>query len=70
MLEPIIWIIAIELTGLAGIPISFKLFSNLPDKGYTLNKALTLVLIGYLFWIVSITGFTTCLLYTSPSPRD
>ena len=59
MLEPIIWIIAIELTGLAGIPISFKLFSNLPDKGYTLNKALTLVLIGYLFWIVSITGFTT-----------
>ena len=37
MLEPIIWIIAIELTGIVGIPISFKLFPNLPDKGYTIN---------------------------------
>ena len=56
MLEPIIWIIAIELTGIVGIPISFKLFPNLPDKGYTINKALTLILIGYLFWALSTTG--------------
>ena len=58
MLEPIIWITAIELLGLAGIPISFKLFSSLPDRGYTLNKVLALVLIGYLFWIISTTGLT------------
>ena len=56
MLEPIIWIIAIELTGIVGIPISFKLFHNLPDKGYTINKALTIILIGYLFWALSTTG--------------
>ena len=55
MIEPILWIISVELIGLLGIPIGLKLFKNLPDVGYTLSKTLGLLLITYLFWMIGLT---------------
>ncbi|MBI4301305.1 MAG: hypothetical protein HY664_01710 [Chloroflexi bacterium] len=46
------WWLAIEVMGLAALPICFRLFANLPDKGYLWSKALGLLLISYLFWLV------------------
>ena len=37
---------------------------------FILTNILVLVLVGIVFRLVGFTGYYTCLLYTSPSPRD
>ena len=51
------WYLAISLAGLFAMPISFKLFRHLPDRGYTFSKPLGLLLIGYIFWFCGSLGF-------------
>ncbi|MCH7997404.1 MAG: hypothetical protein IIB11_06485, partial [Chloroflexi bacterium] len=56
MLDFITWWIAVEALGLLVLPLSFLLFSRLPDRGYAFAKPLGLVLLGYLVWLVGFTG--------------
>ena len=56
MLDFITWWIAVEALGLLVLPLSFLLFSRLPDRGYAFAKPLGLVLLGYLVWLVGLTG--------------
>ena len=54
MLNVIIWIIAIELIGLAIFPICRYLLPQLKDWGYSVSKIFGLVVLGYLSWILSV----------------
>jgi YYY domain-containing protein len=51
MLYIIIWWLALQLVGLAALPLAFRLFRRLPDRGYALARPLGLLLGAYLFWL-------------------
>ena len=48
---------AVALFGLVGLPLSFRLFGNLPDHGYAFARPLGLLLTGYLLWLGGSLGF-------------
>ncbi|HLB27344.1 MAG TPA: DUF2298 domain-containing protein [Dehalococcoidia bacterium] len=49
--ETIIWWLTVELIGVVSFPIGFAFFRFLPDRGYSFNKVLGLLLVSYLLWI-------------------
>jgi YYY domain-containing protein len=53
-----IWWLALEIIGLAALPISAYLGSNLKDFGYSISKTLGLLLLTYISWILSNFGST------------
>ncbi|HVC79573.1 MAG TPA: DUF2298 domain-containing protein [Chloroflexota bacterium] len=54
----LLWLITLELLGLAGLPLAAVLFRALPDRGYGLCKPLGILLIGFLnFWLGNVGGF-------------
>ena len=55
MVDLLIWLLAIELIGLAAFPIAFLLFRNLPDHGFSVVKPLVLVAGPYALWVLGIT---------------
>jgi len=59
MLEVLTWWLIIELIGLAVLPVAFRFFRNLPDRGVAFIKPLGLLLIAYPFWLLTTLGFLT-----------
>jgi len=59
MFETLAWWILLELIGIAVLPIAFRFFRNLPDRGYAFIKPLGLLLIAYPFWLLTTFGFLT-----------
>ncbi len=53
----VIWWVIIEIIGWAAMPLAFRLFRYLPDRGYALAKPLGLLLVSYLFWLACSLGF-------------
>jgi YYY domain-containing protein len=54
----LLWLITLELLGLAGLPLAAVLFRAFPDRGYGLSKPLGILLVGFLnFWLGSVGGF-------------
>jgi len=53
ILSIITWWLAVELLGLAALPLTFAAFGNLSDRGYILAKTLGLLLVAYLTWIAA-----------------
>lgn len=53
------WWILLQLFGLAALPLAFRLFRRLPDRGYVLARPLGLLLAGYLLWLGGSLGFWT-----------
>ncbi len=51
------WWLLTSLAGLAALPLCFSLLKALPDQGYTLARALGLLLTGFLFWLGVSLGF-------------
>jgi YYY domain-containing protein len=51
MIHAISWWLAVEVLGLAALPLAWRLFRNLPDRGYALAKPLGMLLTSYLFWV-------------------
>ena len=51
------WWLAIQVLGLAALPLAFRLFRWLPDRGYSLSKPLGVLLTSYLFWLLNSLGF-------------
>src|SRR5688500_2862756 len=51
------WYIAITLLGWLAWPLLFSLAPGLPDRGYTASRALGLMLVGYVFWLLASLGF-------------
>ncbi len=54
MFELIVWLLLIELVGLAAFPLAFRVFGRLPDRGWTLSKPLGLLLLTYGTWLIGL----------------
>ena len=52
MHHAIIWLLSVELLGLAVLPLAYALFRRLPDRGLVLSKVLALLLVSYLLWVL------------------
>jgi len=52
MLDVLFWYILIQVIGLAGFLLVFKLFPNLPDRGYGFAKPAGLLVWSYVFWLL------------------
>jgi YYY domain-containing protein len=50
------WWVLVTLAGVAFMPLSVRLLSGLPDKGYTLARAFGLLLVGFVFWLLASLG--------------
>src|SRR5512136_815616 len=53
----VIWWLIIQVFGWLALPVAYRLFRWLPDRGYAFSKALGLLMVSYLLWLGSITGF-------------
>ena len=51
MSETFFWWLAIEIIGLAGLPLTALVFANLPDRGWSLMKPFSLLIVGWLIWL-------------------
>lgn len=48
--ETILWWLALEVIGLVGLPLTALVFANLPDRGWSLAKPFSLLILGWLIW--------------------
>lgn len=56
MFETLFWWFLVELIGIAVLPVAFRYFGNLPDRGYAFIKPLGLLLLAYPFWLLTTFG--------------
>jgi YYY domain-containing protein len=45
------WYFVVELIGLVTLPLTWRLFRRLPDRGYGLSKTLGILLVGFTLWV-------------------
>ena len=57
ILSIVTWWFLLQLFGLVGLPLAFRLLGNLPDRGYAMARPLGLLLSGYLLWLGGSLGF-------------
>lgn len=58
MIIPILaWWLALQIIGIVGLPITSFFFRNLSLRGYLFNKTLSLLIVGYLSWLLALLGF-------------
>ena len=57
LLPLFVWWLIVEILALAALPLTYRLFKNLPDKGYAFAKPLGILLISYVLWIGASFGF-------------
>jgi YYY domain-containing protein len=50
------WWLALEGVGLLVLPLTFRLFRHLPDRGYAFSRPLGLILVNYALWMLSTFG--------------
>lgn len=51
------WWALVTLAGVAALPLCVRLLGALPDRGYTLARAVGLLLVGFVFWLLASLGF-------------
>ena len=51
------WYIVISVLGYITLPITFRLFIHLPDRGYAFAKPLGLLFVNYILWFLASFGF-------------
>ncbi len=47
----LIWYLIVQLISLASLPLTLRLFANLPDRGYAFAKSLGILLVGVVLWL-------------------
>ncbi len=57
MLQFILWYFLVSLLGVLTFPLAFRLLPALADRGYTLSRALGLLIWAYLVWLLASFGF-------------
>ncbi|MBN1121274.1 MAG: hypothetical protein JXJ17_09350 [Anaerolineae bacterium] len=57
MMSVMVWYITVSAVGWLTWPLAFRLLPGLPDRGYTISRALGLLLVGYVFWLLGSLGF-------------
>ncbi len=56
MADVLIWWLVVEILGLAALPVAWRLFGSLRDRGYAFAKPLGIFLTAYILWILAIFG--------------
>ncbi|HEC36234.1 MAG TPA: hypothetical protein ENI39_06850, partial [Anaerolineae bacterium] len=51
------WYLAVQLFGLAALPLALRLFRHLPGRGYAFARPLGLLIGGWLFWLLMTFGW-------------
>ncbi len=51
MISTLLWWLAIQLFGLAVLPLAWRLFARLPGRGYPFAKSLGLLLVCFVLWL-------------------
>ncbi|MBZ0298154.1 MAG: DUF2298 domain-containing protein [Anaerolineae bacterium] len=51
------WWALVTLAGVAVLPLTTRVLGGLPDRGYTLARAIGLLLVGFVFWLLASLGF-------------
>ena len=59
MLDALLWLLTVELIGLAAFPLAFYLLPKLADRGFTLSKPFGILLVSYLFWVLGLAHIPT-----------
>ncbi len=57
LLSFLAWYAAVSVAGLLALPLAFRLFRHLPDRGYAFAKPFGLLAAGYVFWLLGSLGF-------------
>jgi YYY domain-containing protein len=52
----IIWYLLIVFIGIMATPVTFRLFRSLPDRGYSVTKPFGILLVSYIFWLLTALG--------------
>jgi YYY domain-containing protein len=52
----VVWWLVLEIAGLISLPLAFRLFSARADHGYAFSKILTLLLVSYVSWLLTLVG--------------
>ncbi len=52
----IIWYLLVSVIGWLAWPLAFGLLPGLPDRGYAFSRALGLLVVGYIFWLLNSLG--------------
>ncbi|HLE05638.1 MAG TPA: DUF2298 domain-containing protein, partial [Anaerolineales bacterium] len=53
----IAWWLASSLLGLLALPLAFRIFHSLPDRGYAFARPLGLLIASYVLWLGASLGF-------------
>jgi YYY domain-containing protein len=56
MLAFLSWYLVTSILGLLTFPLAYRLFPALADRGYSLSRALGLLIWGYIFWLLASLG--------------
>lgn len=56
MVEFLAWYLVISIIGISSIPLAFRFFPKLPDRGYAFLRALGLLMWGFVFWLLGSLG--------------
>lgn len=59
MLSFLLWYILVTLLGWIAFPLAYRLLPGLPDRGYSLSRALGLLVWGFLFWLLGSFGLVS-----------
>ncbi len=54
MLNVLLWLVTVEVIGLAAFPICYYLFPRLRDRGFGVSATFGILLIGYVSWTLSV----------------
>ncbi len=53
------WWLALQVIALAAMPLTFRVFRRLPDRGWTVARAVGLLALGYPYWLGGTFGWLT-----------
>jgi YYY domain-containing protein len=56
MLTVLVWWVWMQILGLAALPLAYRFFRRMPDRGYAFARPLGLLLTSYLLWLGSSLG--------------
>lgn len=59
MLNALIWFVLLQLIAAISLPITFRVFSRMPDKGYSFSKVLGLLFVGFITWLIGLSHIIT-----------
>ncbi len=57
MLIVVVWWLWMQVLGLAALPLAYRFFRRLPDRGYAFARPLGLLLTSYVLWLGASLGF-------------